>query len=374
MFALWDGEEAGLLGSRYWIAHPTLALDQVPIVVNMDMIGRLRKERLEIYGTRTAPGLRRLLSEETSGLDLLLDFHWEVKPDSDHYPFIDHGIPALLLCTGLHADYHRPSDTADKINSAGMREVTQLALRTVVALADAESLPSFRPRWHEEGVASKAALEQSGPRPTTRLGIVLDDDAQAHAPATTREPGLTISEVVPNSPAARAGLKAGDRIVKFAGRKPSSAKEFRGLVLSAVNPASIVVERSGSDEPLELSATLLGEPVRVGISWQPDDAEPRSMVVVGVVPDSPAEKAGLKITDRVYQISGHDFSSSEEFQRLLTTEPNPLKLTVENQGCIRTVELVRSSAAPRELQEARKPKEPGEPRLLRLTVPAASSD
>jgi len=369
LIAFWDGEEAGLLGSRNWIAHPTLPLDRVPIVVNMDMIGRLRGERLEIYGTRTAPGLRRFLSEQTAGLDLLLDFHWEVKPDSDHFPFIDHGIPALLLCTGLHADYHRPSDTADKINSAGMREVTQFALHTVLALADAESLPGFRPQWRQEGVAAKAALEQSAPAPKTRLGVVLDESVapkDSNDSPSTANRGLLVSQVVPDSPAARAGLKTGDRIVKFAGREPASRAEFRGLVLAAVGPVPIVVERSGSAGPLPLSARLAGEPVRVGISWQPDDAEPRSMVVVGIVPDSPAERAGIKATDRIYQISGHDFSTSDEFQQLLTTEPNPLKLTVENKGTIRTVELTRAGDKPRILEEASKPK------LLRLPIPTSA--
>ncbi|HEX3998238.1 MAG TPA: M28 family peptidase [Pirellulales bacterium] len=362
LLAFWDGEEAGLLGSRYWIAHPTLPLDQVPIVVNMDMIGRLRQQRLEIYGTRTASGLRRSLSEQTAGLKVLLDFHWEVKPDSDHFPFIDHGIPALLLCTGLHADYHRPSDTADKINSAGMREVAQFAMRTVLAFANADTLPGFRPRWHDEGVAAKAALEQSAPAPKARLGIVLDD-ATAPDSAAVAEQALLVGKVVPDSPAAKAGLQAGDRIVKFAGRAPASKAEFRGLVLAAVNPVPIVVERAGSDAPLKLSVLLLGEPVRVGISWQPDEAEPRSVVVVGIVPDSPAERAGMKVADRIYRISGHDFSSSDEFQQLLTDEPNPLKLTVENKGRIRTVELVRADDKPRILEEASKP------RRLRLAVP-----
>jgi hypothetical protein len=365
LLAFWDGEEAGLLGSRNWIANPTLPLDRVAIEVNMDMIGRLRGQRLEVYGTRTATGLRRWLSEENSG-NLLLDFHWEIKPDSDHFPFIDHGIPALLFCTGLHADYHRPSDTADKINSDGMRQVAQLAMRTVMSLANADELPGFRAKWHDEGVATKAAFERPTAPPIGRLGIVLDDKAEQRSASAGSNHGLKVREVSANSPAARVGLKAGDRIVEFAGVEPSSCSEFRRLVLGAASPASIVVERIDADEPLKFSIPLRGDPILIGISWQPDDAEPQSMTVVSVVPDSPAAQAGLRVTDRIYKVSEHDFSTGAEFQKLLVNEPSPLKLLVENQGRIRTVELNRADDQPSRLEQAAKPN------ILRLTIPSSS--
>lgn len=384
LLALWDGEEAGLLGSRNWIAHPTFPPQNVKIELNMDMIGRLRQQRVEIYGTRTAPGLRRLISEADTGPNLLLDFRWEVKPDSDHYPFIDHGVPALLFCTGLHADYHRPSDTADKINAEGMRTVTQLAMRTLLALANADKLPDFRPEWKKDGIAAKVAFEKQAAAPATRLGVVLDDaapesaerqpsgtasksasDATSATSVAVSNRGLLIGSIVPDSPAAEAGLKPGDRIAKIDGRIASTRGEFREFVLAATGSVELSIIRSGHGEPVTFTIPLRGAPVRIGISWKPDESEPRSMVVVGVVPDSPAARAGIKLSDRIYQICGQDFSNSDEFQKLLTGEPNPFELTVENQGRIRTVELTRADEKARVVRETSKPRE------ARLPVPAA---
>ncbi len=163
LFAMWDGEEQGLLGSKYWLAHPTVPLDHVTAMVNLDMIGRLRKERVEVYGTRTSPGLRRLVSEQNEGANLLLDFHWEMRADSDHWPFYEKGIPAILIHTGLHSDYHRPSDTADKINAAGMREVAQLAFRTTLELANEKPSATFRSRSRDENIAAQTAFERPLP-------------------------------------------------------------------------------------------------------------------------------------------------------------------------------------------------------------------
>ena len=87
---------------------------------------------------------------------------------------------------------------------------------------------------------------------------------------------------------------------------------------------------------------LNGEPVRVGVTWQVDDAEPQAVIVIGVMPDSAAEHAGLKPAERIYQVDGKDFSSSTEFQSLLLTAPNPLDLAVEQQGQIHHVHLQRA--------------------------------
>jgi Peptidase family M28/PDZ domain len=335
LFAFWDGEEQGLLGSKYWLKNPTVPLDHVAILLNMDMIGRLRKEKVEIYGTRTSYGLRRLVSQENEGSNLLLDFHWEMRADSDHFPFYEKHLPVLMLHTGLHSDYHRPSDTADKINSTGMREVAQLAFRTTLDLAETDSLAAFRDRSHEENAATQTELERPLPALPGRFGVRWDDAAE-------KERGLRISLVVADSPAAEAGVRAGDRIIQFAGHEVADGMEFRSLVLSAASPALIVVERPGADKPLEMSANLIGDPVRIGITWTSDDAEPQSVLVLRVVPDSPADRAGIKIDDRIYQVGHKSFSSTDEFDHLLTNESSPLELAVESRGQIRRVKLERN--------------------------------
>lgn len=111
----------GLLGSKYWTSHPTVPLDHVAAMINIDMIGRLRGGRLSLYGSRSCRGFRRLASEQNVGLNFVIDFDFELKGDSDHYPFYSKQIPFLFAHTGLHNDYHRPSDDPEKINAEGVR-------------------------------------------------------------------------------------------------------------------------------------------------------------------------------------------------------------------------------------------------------------
>ena len=181
------------------------------------------------------------------------------------------------------------------------------------------------------------------PRSSGRSRRCPDGSACSWDDAAEKDRGLLIAQVVPGSPAAKAGLRAGDRIIKFAGHELDTGKEFRSLVLGAASPAAVVVERAGSEKPLELRAELIGEPILVGISWSSDDAEPRSVIVLRVVPDSPADRAGIKVDDRIEQVNGKDFSSSDEFDHLLATEPSPLEMAVESHGQIRHVRVEMTS-------------------------------
>ncbi|MBX3438898.1 MAG: M20/M25/M40 family metallo-hydrolase, partial [Planctomycetaceae bacterium] len=141
LFALWDAEEDGLLGSEHWAAHPTLPLQRVKLVVNMDMVGRLRGDRVTVYGARTATGLRRLAALANLGTGLSLDFDRTQRKDSDHWTFYRRDIPYLMFHTGDHDDYHRPSDDADKLNYEGLERVTQLTFEIARLAAHAAVLP-----------------------------------------------------------------------------------------------------------------------------------------------------------------------------------------------------------------------------------------
>ena len=132
--------------------------------INADMVGRSRSGKVEVSGSRTMPGLRRLFSTENDDAGLSIDFPWDIKTNSDHYTFYKKQIPALLVHTGLHNDYHRPSDDVEKINSDGIRQIAQLLFHVVDEAANAPSLAGFRSREPNRN-ARRAA------RCRTRLGI-----------------------------------------------------------------------------------------------------------------------------------------------------------------------------------------------------------
>ena len=330
LFALWDGEEQGLLGSKHWIARPTLPLERVAIVLNLDMIGRLRNSRVEVLGTRSGYGLRRLVSRQNVEGELRLDFTWELKSNSDHHPFYQRGIPILMPHTGLHEDYHRPTDDAHGVSAAGMQSVSRLLFRIVNELANAQRVTRFRAAGREETPWTAARRFQTLPPPPSRLGLWWN-------PAAKTNPGLRLTRIAAGSPAERAGLRVGDELVRLDGRPAGDVEAFRMRVLAARRPVKVVVERPGEKTPVTLTVQLAGSPVRLGIAWRMDDAEPGTAVLVQVVPGSPAAVAGLAVHDRIYQFAGRDFATSDDLLKLATETPGPAMLLVEREGRLREV-------------------------------------
>ncbi len=249
LFVCFDGEEKGLLGSKYWASDPTLPLDRVKFMLNLDMIGALRAERVIVFGSRTATGLRRMASMSNPSGGLTLDFSWLMKANADHYSFYERGIPTLFLHTDLHERYHQPTDVAAKINSDGMKRVARLAFALVYEMAEVPLPPRFR-------AAAKAENEDGRHR------------------------------------------------------------------LEAAEP---VAQRAG--EP----------PMRLGIAWRTDDAEPDTVIVSHVNAGSAAAAAGLRVGDRIYGVGGRDFANDTAFAQLARTLPGPLELLVERDGRLRTV-------------------------------------
>jgi hypothetical protein len=330
LFAFWDGEEKGLLGSKHWAAQPTLPLSQVKTTINLDMIGRLRSNRLLFYGTRTGYGLRRLASEQNTSPDLRLDMNWEMKADSDHYTFYERGIPTLMLHTDLHDDYHRPHDDAHKINVAGMEQVNRFLFSLAFELADGPRRFVFREAARRESADGRRTLEQAlAPRPP-RLGVRWKDE-------TAEGRGVVLREVFRRSAAEAAGLRVGDRIVEFGGAPVESDSQLRRVVATSASPVIAKVERTSEESPREVTIQLAGSPVRLGVTWREDRAESGTLIVTSVAGGSPAEQAGVRPGDRIYQINGQDFADGEAFRLLATTLPGPLELVVERQGRVRTV-------------------------------------
>ena len=330
LFAFWDAEEMEMLGSRHWVAHPTIPLEDVVVAINLDMVGRLRDNRLTVYGTRSGLGFRRLLSRQNDAVGLEIDFSWELEDDSDHHTFVTRGIPVLFPHTGLHDEFHSPRDDAHLINSQGINRIVRLLFHLVCDLGERPETPDFRQAASLETEALREQLADHPPTLPDRFG------ARAGQPSP-RQPGVRISQVVYNSPAARAGLRAGDRIVQFAGSEVPSEDSLTSAVLLAEHQVPVVVRRGNQPESLKLSVQLDGDPMRLGVTWREDDAEPGTVILTHIVTGSPAANAGLRAGDRIYQVAAQDFADGDAFVGLVGNASDTLQLLVERDGQLRTV-------------------------------------
>lgn len=141
------GEEVGLLGSTWFTQNPPLPLRDAVAMINMDMIGRIREKSLTVGGLDTGTGLRAKVEAAGKGFPFELQTGSQaVYGSSDHTSFTAHGIPALFFFTGLHADYHRPTDTADKIDRKSTPLIADLVADIATTLAEAPDRPAFRGR------------------------------------------------------------------------------------------------------------------------------------------------------------------------------------------------------------------------------------
>ncbi len=332
LFACWDGEEGGLHGSRAWVANPTIPLSRVALYINMDMIGRLRNGRLELYGSRTAPNLRRLVSEANGANPTTFLFDWKLKPDSDHWPFYERRIPYLMFHTGLHGEYHRPSDDTHLINHDGLATASKLIFEFAVRLADADRIPAFRDAARNEAASSPQSLEYPATPQPPRYGLPFRVEPG-------EEPRFIVNGLTPGTPAEKSGIRAGDRLLEFQGEPIQNDARFRLQLLAARGETTFLVERPASDTPLLFKVTPAGEPIRIGVTWRLDDGEPGTVIVNQVIYGSAAHAAGLKVADRIYSVSGKPFTSQDQFISHLTTATSPLELLIERDGRLHTATL-----------------------------------
>ncbi len=201
LFIAFTGEEEGLLGSAYYVKNPLFPLDRTVTMINMDMIGRLNNRKLIIYGTGTSPEFDSLMvalnSDSTFALSLVRDGFGP----SDQSSFYAKRIPVCFFFTDLHADYHRPSDTWDKLNYSGMERVVRFVEAFTLDVDREPAAPTY------VAVETPKNAGNAGRSYRVYMGTIPDFGEQAG--------GMKISGVREGSPAAKAGLQGGDVIVKF---------------------------------------------------------------------------------------------------------------------------------------------------------------
>jgi hypothetical protein len=177
--------------------------------------------------------------------------------NSDHWSFLERRIPSVLVHSGLHPDYHRPSDDVEKVNREGMREVARYLLSVALKAADAETLPAYRNRGRGEGVSLQRAMERPLERrsldhwpanqPRPRLGIAWREDPAERG-------SVIVTQVVKGTPADEAGLAVIDRIYELEEEPFENAAEFQSNITSVLDDQkpefTLLVERRGDVRPV----------------------------------------------------------------------------------------------------------------------------
>ncbi|HXS94038.1 MAG TPA: M28 family peptidase [Candidatus Limnocylindrales bacterium] len=220
LFLNFAGEEEGLLGSADYADHPVLPLKDAAAMINMDMIGRVRNAKLYVGGSDTGTGLRAMLDRLTPATGLNIDYSDSSGyGSSDHTSFTTKQVPTLFFFSGLHSDYHKPSDTWDKIDGVDAVKVLELVARVTDELRDAPERPAFvrvAPNPHGEGAGPLSSAGGSGYGPY--FGSIPDFGEGVK--------GVKFADVREGSPAAKAGFKGGDVLVEFDGKPIQNLYDF----------------------------------------------------------------------------------------------------------------------------------------------------
>ncbi len=239
VFMLFNGEEAGLLGSAYFTKAQLFKDMNVTAMINLDMVGRLADNKLNIGGTGTSS----LWSNLIDSVNKTFNFNLNKTPDgfgpSDHASFYSQNVPVLFFFTGNHPDYHKPSDTWDKINSEGEEAVTKMAYQIAVTMADYPSKIDFI-----KVVSGNENKTMGNIR--VYVGTIPDYSSQAD--------GMEITGVKAGSPAEKGGLQGKDIIIKFGKHEIKNVYDYT-YALAEYKPneeVEIIVMRAGEKVTLKV--------------------------------------------------------------------------------------------------------------------------
>lgn len=234
IFAFWSGEEIGIIGSAAFCEKPPVPLSKIAAYLNADMIGRLRDNKLTLQGVGSSHAWRKLIEKRNVAAGFNLTLQDDPYLPTDVTSFYTKNVPVLNFFTGAHEDYHRPTDTAEKINYEGLERITKFSEQIVLDLMQMPERPDL--------AKMERSAQEPGGRETLRayLGTIPDY-------TTSDVKGVKLSGVRGASPAEKAGLQGGDVIVEFARQKIANIYDYT-YALDAVKigqPVEIVIERDG---------------------------------------------------------------------------------------------------------------------------------
>ncbi len=243
VFALWSAEEIGLIGSKQFVERPPVPLDQIEAYINFDMVGRMSNNKLAAQATGTSPVWASLIERANvrAGFDIA------IQPDpyqpTDVSSFNDASVPSLNFTTGAHTDYHKPSDTADKVNYEDLDRIVDLAASITSQLMALDAPPQFTKVDQSSQTASRTGLR-------VFTGTVPDYTAEVK--------GLLLGGVIGGGPAEKAGLQKGDVIVEIAGQSIANIYDYTFALelLKIDTPVKVVYMRGGKRIETTLTPTV----------------------------------------------------------------------------------------------------------------------
>jgi len=243
LFMNFAGEELGLLGSAAWVKDPTRPLNKAVAMINMDMIGRIKDDKVYIGGVGTGSTFRAVLEQAQKDTPFKVEYSPGGYSSSDHTSFVAKKIPVLFFFSGLHSDYHKPSDTWDKINAPSAARLLDMVGNVTLQLANADAPPTFHV------VAEDKPSGGGGAGYGPYFGSIPDFGQT--------ENGVKFSDVKPNSPAAKAGLKAGDILIQFGDKPIKNLYDFTDAL-----------RRSKVGDVVEVKVLRDGQPVTASVKLE----------------------------------------------------------------------------------------------------------
>ncbi len=239
VFVAFSGEERGLLGSKYFVQHPVCDLKTTAAMINLDMVGRMGANQIIVYGVGSSPAFPQLVSNTAQTSGLIPNLQQPAMGPSDHQPFFENGVPVMHFFTGIHAQYHRPDDDFEKINTTGIVRISDM----VYQIADQIATQPMRPAFVRVGGRANIQIptEERG-----RLGVRLRSDLVE----------AIFEAISPDSAADRAGLKVDDQVIAIDGQMTESRISMLKQVRECLPGQVIELQILRNNRNLKISVEL----------------------------------------------------------------------------------------------------------------------
>lgn len=247
VFMAFTGEERGLLGSKHYCRFPRWPLEDTVAMVNMDMVGRLTDNRLTVYGLGTAEGFKPMINRLNEQGQFSLDGRDAGFGPSDHASFYQMDIPVFHFFTGLHNDYHRPSDDVEKVNYEGMARIATMVTAAVKEIAVSPDRPKYVKVTGFADVGRGRGRPQRN-RARAVIGVELDLDFAGT--------GAAIAKVPESGPASEAGMKDGDIVIEIGGETIFNVRDLRRSMAGKQPGETVQVKVKRGEEELEFALKL----------------------------------------------------------------------------------------------------------------------